>query len=113
MDWQLIGFHLELTDSDISAVDGDNRTVDEKRVGVLRRWKEKFAFHATYRILIKSLLACGRTSDAVNACKAIISGISVVRVAIRVSNLCRPHVNAKCLNDVRKLARGYVSNVSL
>ena len=74
MDWQLIGFHLELTDSDISAVDGDNRTVDEKRVGVLRRWKEKFAFHATYRILIKSLLACGRTSDAVNACKAIISG---------------------------------------
>ena len=24
------------------------------------------------------------------------------RIAIRVSNLCRPHVNAKCLNDVRK-----------
>ena len=74
MNWQLVGLHLKLTDSDISAVDGDNRTVDEKRIGVLRRWKEQFAFQATYRLLIKSLLACGRTSDAVNACKAIISG---------------------------------------
>ena len=42
------------------------------------------------------------------------------RIAIRVSNLCRPHVNAKCLNDVRKSdnqarpghgASGYVSSV--
>ena len=72
--WQLIGFHLKLTDSDITAVDGDNRTVDEKRAGMLRRWKEQFAFKATYLVLIKAMLACGRTSDAVNACKAILSG---------------------------------------
>ena len=74
VEWQLIGYRLELSDSDITAVDGDNRTVDEKRVGMLRRWKEQFAFKATYLVLIKALLACGRTSDAVNACKAIVSG---------------------------------------
>ena len=74
VEWQLIGLHLKLTDADIAAVDGDNRTVDEKRVGMLRRWKEQFAFNATYLALIKALLACGRTSDAVLACKTIVSG---------------------------------------
>ena len=74
VDWQLIGFHLKLTEGDIAAVDGDNRTVDEKRVGMLRRWKERFAFKATYLVLVKALLACGRASDAVHACKSIVSG---------------------------------------
>ena len=74
VEWQLIGYRLELSDSDITAVDGDSRTVDEKRVGMLKRWKEQFAFKATYLVLIRALLACGRTSDAVNACKAIVSG---------------------------------------
>ena len=74
VEWQLIGYQLELSDSDITAVDGDSRTVDEKRVGMLKRWKEQFAFKATYLVLIRALLACGRTSDAVSACKAIVSG---------------------------------------
>ena len=74
VEWQLIGYQLELSDSDITAVDGDSRTVDEKRVGMLKRWKEQFAFKATYLVLIRALLACGRTSDAISACKAIVSG---------------------------------------
>ena len=84
MDWKLIGFHLKLTDGDITAVDGDNRTVDEKRVGMLRRWKEQLAFKATYLLLVKALLVCGRSSDAINACKTIVAGehFSVVQVCI-------------------------------
>ena len=91
MEWQLIGLHLKLTDSDIAAVDGDNRTVDEKRVGVLRRWKERFAFKATYLVLVQALLACGRTSDAVNACKAIVLGkcCPVVLGITSIGVLCR------------------------
>ena len=73
VDWQLTGFHLELTDGEITAVDGDYRSVDEKRIGMVRRWKEKFAFKATYRVFIEALLSCGRASDAVYACKAIVS----------------------------------------
>ena len=74
VDWKLIGLHLKLTDGDIAAVDGDNRTVDEKRVGMLRRWKEQFAFKATYLLLVNALLTCRRASDAVHACKTIVSG---------------------------------------
>ena len=73
MEWQLTGFYLELTKSDIVAVDGDYRSVDEKRIGMLGRWKEKFAFKATYRVFIEALLSCGKASDAIDACKAIVS----------------------------------------
>lgn len=69
----MIGFHLKLTKSNIAAVKGDYRTADEKRVGMLRRWKEKFAFKATYRVFIEALLSCGRASDAIDTCKIITS----------------------------------------
>ena len=77
MDWKLIGLYLNLSNGDIAAVDGDNRTVDEKRVGMLRRWKDQFAFKATYLLLIKALLACGWASEAIDACKTIVSGKSI------------------------------------
>ena len=73
VEWQFIGFHLQLTRADIVAVDGDYRSVDEKRIGILERWKEKFAFRATYRVFIEALLLCGKASDAFEACKAILS----------------------------------------
>ena len=73
VDWQLIGFHLELTKADIVAVDGDCRSVDEKRIGMLGRWKEKTAFKATYRVFLETLLSCGKASDAIEACKVIAS----------------------------------------
>ena len=71
--WQLIGFHLELTKADIVAVDEDYRTAEQKRVEMLRKWKEKNAFIATYRLFIEALLSCGKASDAIEACKAIVS----------------------------------------
>ena len=74
VDWTLIGLYLDLTRADIAAVNGDYQTVDEKRAGMLGRWKEKFAFKATYRVFIKALLACGKTEDAVDACKIITKG---------------------------------------
>ena len=73
VDWQLTGFHLELTKSDIVAVDEDYRTAEQKRVEMLRKWKERFAFKATYQVFIEALLSCGKASDAIDACRAIIS----------------------------------------
>ena len=73
VDWQLTGFHLELTKSEITAVDGDYRSIDEKRIGMLGRWKEKFAFKATYRVFIEALLLCGKASDAIDGCRTIVS----------------------------------------
>ena len=73
MHWQLIGYYLLLTEHEITAVDGDYRLIDEKRIGMLGRWKEKFAFKATYRVFIEALLSCGKASDAIDACKAIVT----------------------------------------
>ena len=72
VDWQLIGAYLKLTEANITAVDGDYYSVTEKRM--LRRWREKFSFKATYRVFIEAL-SCGKPSDALEAyaCKTIAS----------------------------------------
>ena len=69
--WQLIGKRLKLTEGDITAIDGDYRSVEEKRVGMLERWKNKFAYKATYLAFIKALLADGRSADAIDATQVI------------------------------------------
>lgn len=71
VDWKLVGFHLKLSPAEIAAIDGDNRMVDEKRIGLLVKWRERFSIGATYQVLVQALLDCGRTSDAVDVCKAI------------------------------------------
>ena len=69
--WELIGQHLKLTQSQISAVDGDNKTTDQKRLGLLQKWKEIFAHKATYRVLVTALLACGKAEQALEVCKTL------------------------------------------
>ena len=86
VDWRLIGLYLDLTKSDIAAVDEDYRTADEKRAGMLGRWKEKFAFKAKYGVFIEALLACGKTQDAVDACKTIAKG---QHISVRYLLICQ------------------------
>ena len=71
VQWKSIGMRVGLTEGDLTAVDGDNRTEEEKRIGMLKKWKSKFAFKATYRALIEALLAAGRSAEAIEACKVI------------------------------------------
>ena len=58
--WQLVGQHLRLTPAQISAIDGDNRSTDLKRLGILQKWKEMFMFNVTYRVLVGALIDCGK-----------------------------------------------------
>ena len=74
VDWQLIGKHLKLTEAEITAVDGNYRTVEEKRIAMLQKWKDKLAFRATYQALIEALLAAGKASCAVDIAKIIGTG---------------------------------------
>ena len=69
--WDLIGHHLELEQSQISAIDDDNKTTDQKRVGVMQTWKEKFAHKATYRVLVNALLDCDKAQHALEVCKIL------------------------------------------
>ena len=68
--WKLIGQHLGLTEAEISEVDGDSPTAQEKRVGMLMKWKET-SLRTSYRVLIEALLSQGMTQTAVEACKVI------------------------------------------
>ena len=72
--WQLIGQYLKLTDAEISAVDGDKGTVEEKRIAMLGKWREKFAYKATYQVLIEALLAAGKSLCAIDVAKIIGTG---------------------------------------
>ena len=71
VEWKSIGMRVGLTEGDLTAINGDNGTVKEKRVGMLKQWKSKFAFKATYRALIEALLAVGRSAEAIEACEVI------------------------------------------
>ena len=67
--WQLVGRHLGLSEPQISAIDGDNRSTDLKRLGALQKWKEMFVFNATYRVLVGALIDCGKAQQAMDVCK--------------------------------------------
>ena len=90
--WELIGQHLKLTRPQISAVDADNKTTDQKRLGLLQKWKETFAHKATYRVLVAALLACGKAESALEVCKTLAQekiGEIFTSLAIRHQILCK------------------------
>ena len=74
VDWELIGKNLGLSEAEIAAVDGDCRTTALKRVGMLEKWKGKFAFKATYQVFVEALLAVGSKDKAVEVCQMIGKG---------------------------------------
>ena len=41
VDWKLIRRRVGLTEADLTAIDGDNRTVGEKRVGMMEKMEGK------------------------------------------------------------------------
>ena len=73
---QLIGFQLGLTAAEINPVDDKDETAEEKLAEILGKWKEKLSSKATYLAFVNALLSCRQApeSDAIEACKAIVSG---------------------------------------
>jgi hypothetical protein len=67
--WELIARHLGLSQAQISAIDGDNRSTDLKRLGSLEKWKEMRVFKATYRVLVGALVDCGKVQQALEVCQ--------------------------------------------
>ena len=69
--WRQVGMYLGLDSAELSAIDEDNRTVSLKRLGTFQKWKSKFAFNATYRVLITALLKCGKADQALKVCQIL------------------------------------------
>ena len=69
--WKQVGLHLGLTEAQLSNMDVENLTVSLKRLGMLHKWKQRFAFKATYRILVETLLKCEKADAALLLCKIL------------------------------------------
>ena len=71
VEWRIIGYHLKLTKANITAINKDNDSTEEKRIAMLQTWKEIFAFEATYRVLIEALIRSKNTQQALNICHSL------------------------------------------
>ena len=69
IDHNILGPELGLTPQDMKDINIDERAEDRRRTATLRKWKEVYAFNATYRKLIEALLKCSKADQAVKVCK--------------------------------------------
>lgn len=69
--WDRLGPHLGLTTQHIEAIRRNSDTEEGRREATLRKWKQVFAFNATYIKLLEALLAIERADLASNICKLI------------------------------------------
>ena len=69
--WELIGYHLRLVRADITTIKNDNETTDLRRISMLARWSEKFAYKATYRVLLEALIRSKHGKQARDLCRAL------------------------------------------
>lgn len=70
-DHAIVGSELGLTDPEITAISSDASTQESKRKEMLKKWKQKNAFKATYRLLIEALLRSSRADNAQVVCELL------------------------------------------
>lgn len=69
-DHDTLGLELGLASSEMTAISSE-RTLQLQRSAMLTKWKQKFAWKATYRKLIDALLKCSRADLAQEVCELL------------------------------------------
>lgn len=69
-DHESLGHELGFTSAEMTAISSE-RTVQLQRSATLTKWKQKFAWKATYCKLIDALLKCSRADLAQEVCKLL------------------------------------------
>ena len=69
--WNLVGKHLGLGETELSAISGDYRTVQERRVAVLQTRRDG-RLDGTYLLLVKALLSCKKVQQALKVCRVFL-----------------------------------------
>ena len=69
--WRELSVHLELSGADVEVIERDKCSVPEKRQQMLQKWREKFDFKATYRVLVEGLLSIGNAKMAHTVCHLV------------------------------------------
>ena len=70
-DHEVLGPRLGLTEQEMTAIDRDAKTHDLKKKAMLKKWKQKNAWRATYRTLTEALLKCSRADRAQDVCELL------------------------------------------
>ena len=66
--WRTLAPHLNLEDTDIEEIEQDGKTEQEKKLKTLQKWKERFIFRATYKVLMEVLLKLGKADHTRKVC---------------------------------------------
>ncbi len=69
--YQEIGPYLGLSDGVLEGIDQNHKKLELKSRATLKKWKDEYAFKATYRKLIQALLDCRRADSATNICRKL------------------------------------------
>ena len=70
--WRTLAPQLELS-SEVEVIERDAHNEKERKQKFLEAWKEKFAFKATYRVLVEALLKIGSAEQAQQVCDSLVS----------------------------------------
>lgn len=65
-----LGEELRLSQEEMAAISLEKKLALQ-RSAVLRKWKQRFAYKATYSVLLEALLKIGRADCATDTCKLL------------------------------------------
>ena len=66
--WQTVTAYLGLSENDLDAVKQEGKNEQDKRLIALQKWKHKFGFKATYKMLVEVLLSLSMADIAEKIC---------------------------------------------
>ena len=69
--WRTVAQYIGLSDIDMSDVEREGGSEQERRLKALQKWKGKFGFEATYRKLVEVLLSLTMADVAEKVCKLL------------------------------------------
>ena len=103
--WRRVAPHLGLSKRDIEDIEADERTESERRLEVLRKWKMKYGYKATFRNFVVVLLVVGNADNAEQVCRLLHADTQVCKCetcSLNTSShlvLYTMHVHCTCRNS--------------
>ena len=71
IDWEMVGYYLDLSEQDLTAVKREKDTEDQRRIAMLEIWHKRKGRDATYLKLANALLRHSRKDTAELLCQIV------------------------------------------
>ena len=68
---EIVGPELGLTSQEMTTISSDVNKQELQKIEMLKKWKQKYIWNATYRKLIEAFLNCGRADHARDVCELL------------------------------------------